>query len=83
MAANASGISGSQIFRTSDAPLYRHALTAVCALAGVAWIQVLALNLQSWYLQSTERKRRGVVAGETGVGSAVSALPSSEWEPEK
>ncbi|KAH8700933.1 putative allantoate permease [Talaromyces proteolyticus] len=56
MAANCAGISGSQIFRTSDAPLYRHALTAICVLAGVAWVQVLALNLQSWYSQ---RKKIG------------------------
>ncbi|PWY75015.1 vitamin H transporter [Aspergillus heteromorphus CBS 117.55] len=46
MAANLSGISGSQIFRTSDAPLYEHGLTAICALAGASWALALILNLQ-------------------------------------
>lgn len=56
MAANCAGISGSQVFRTSDAPLYRNALTAVCALAAVAWVQVLALCLQTWRSQVKEKK---------------------------
>jgi hypothetical protein len=37
MAANCAGISGSQIFRTSDAPKYVHGLTAICAIAGASW----------------------------------------------
>ncbi|CAI7604434.1 unnamed protein product [Penicillium pancosmium] len=37
MAANCAGISGSQIFRTADAPKYTHGLTAICALAGASW----------------------------------------------
>lgn len=76
MAANASGISGSQIFRTSDAPLYRHALTAVCALAGVAWVLVLALNLQSWYFQLKQRK------GLEEADASETTSPA-ESEPEK
>ncbi|PYH85101.1 hypothetical protein BO82DRAFT_399049 [Aspergillus uvarum CBS 121591] len=44
-AANLSGISGGQIFRTDDAPLYRHGLTALCALAGAAWVQEVGLNV--------------------------------------
>ncbi|RAH42392.1 uncharacterized protein BO95DRAFT_466863 [Aspergillus brunneoviolaceus CBS 621.78] len=41
MAANLSGISGGQIFRTGDAPLYRHGLTALSTLAGAAWVQAV------------------------------------------
>ncbi|OJJ54833.1 hypothetical protein ASPSYDRAFT_210570 [Aspergillus sydowii CBS 593.65] len=49
MAANCAGISGSQIFRTSDKPLYHHGLTAICALAAASWVLALALNLQSYF----------------------------------
>lgn len=56
MAANCAGISGSQVFRTSDAPRYRHALTAVCVLAAVAWVQTVALNLQTWRAQVKDKK---------------------------
>ncbi|RAK78142.1 uncharacterized protein BO72DRAFT_495296 [Aspergillus fijiensis CBS 313.89] len=41
MAANLSGFSGGQIFRTGDAPLYRHGLTALSTLAGAAWVQAV------------------------------------------
>ncbi|KAG6809331.1 hypothetical protein H0H92_000668 [Tricholoma furcatifolium] len=46
MGANCAGISGSQIFRASDAPKYLHGLTAITALAGVSWALALALCLQ-------------------------------------
>ncbi|RDW68703.1 uncharacterized protein DSM5745_08463 [Aspergillus mulundensis] len=49
MAANCAGISGSQIFRTEDKPLYLHGLTAICALAAASWVLALALNLQSYF----------------------------------
>ncbi|KAL4938462.1 hypothetical protein BDV06DRAFT_225994 [Aspergillus oleicola] len=60
MAANCAGISGSQIFRTEDKPLYLHGLTAICVLAGVSWALALALNLQSWFWQ---RKQKAAKAG--------------------
>ncbi|KAJ5777037.1 hypothetical protein N7520_000283 [Penicillium odoratum] len=46
MAANCAGISGSQIFRTSDAPKYLHGLTAICSLAGASWVLALVLCAQ-------------------------------------
>jgi hypothetical protein len=46
MAANCAGISGSQIFRTEDAPRYLNGLTAICVLAGVSWVQASGLSLQ-------------------------------------
>jgi hypothetical protein len=75
MAANCSGISGSQIFRTSDAPLYRHALTAVCALAAVAWVQVLALCLQTWRAQVKEKKEYTDKASEPQANFVGSSPP--------
>ncbi|CAL5869945.1 uncharacterized protein PFLUO_LOCUS4178 [Penicillium psychrofluorescens] len=60
MAANCAGISGSQIFRTSDAPKYLHGLTAICALAGVSWVLVLVLGWQ-YYIS---RKKASVVDSE-------------------
>ncbi|KAL4790557.1 major facilitator superfamily domain-containing protein [Aspergillus venezuelensis] len=57
MAANCAGISGSQIFRTEDKPLYLHGLTAICVLAAASWVLALALNLQSWFSQ---RRSKGV-----------------------
>lgn len=76
MSANCAGISGSQIFRTSDAPLYRRALTAVCVLAAVAWLQVFALCLQTWRAQVKERKRNTEKASELQQNVAVSTFPS-------
>ncbi|KAJ5924256.1 hypothetical protein N7466_008443 [Penicillium verhagenii] len=49
MAANCAGISGSQIFRTEDAPKYLKGLTAICVLAGVSWLQVAGLSLQTYF----------------------------------
>ncbi|KAJ6028790.1 hypothetical protein N7540_004366 [Penicillium herquei] len=49
MAANCAGISGSQIFRTADAPKYLKGLTAICALAGVAWAQGAFLSVQYYF----------------------------------
>ncbi|EED14632.1 allantoate permease, putative [Talaromyces stipitatus ATCC 10500] len=77
MAANCSGISGSQIFRTSDAPLYRHALTAICALAGAAWLQIVALCLQTWYSQVKKKKQYTEKTNEADVKIATST-PSPE-----
>ncbi|KAJ5640925.1 hypothetical protein N7528_000550 [Penicillium herquei] len=56
MAANCSGISGSQIFRTADAPKYLQGLTAICALAGVAWVQGGFLSVQ-YYIQRKKAAR--------------------------
>ncbi|KAJ6164970.1 hypothetical protein N7470_003642 [Penicillium chermesinum] len=49
MAANLAGISGSQIFRTADAPKYLRGLTAICALAGASWALAFILCLQYYY----------------------------------
>ncbi|GLA01257.1 hypothetical protein AnigIFM60653_011506 [Aspergillus niger] len=59
MSANLSGISGAQIFRSSDAPLYIHGLTAICALAAASWVQTLVLNLQ--YLFRRKKTQAGTV----------------------
>ncbi|EAW13603.1 putative MFS transporter [Aspergillus clavatus NRRL 1] len=56
MAANCAGISGSQIFRTSDAPRYRNALTAICALAAASWVQTVVLGLQYMFRRKKARK---------------------------
>ncbi|KAE8154518.1 major facilitator superfamily domain-containing protein [Aspergillus avenaceus] len=56
MAANCAGISGSQIFRTSDQPKYLHSLTAICALAGVSWVLACGLGLQ-YYVRNRSRTR--------------------------
>ncbi|KAB8258491.1 major facilitator superfamily domain-containing protein [Aspergillus pseudonomiae] len=61
MAANCAGISGSQIFRTSDKPRYLHGLTAICVLAGASWVLAAALGVQ-YYLK---RRKAG------GIGSGV------------
>lgn len=59
MSANLSGISGAQIFRSSDAPLYIHGLTAICALAAASWVQTVVLNLQ--YLFRRKKAQAGTV----------------------
>ncbi|KAJ5540360.1 hypothetical protein N7513_008692 [Penicillium frequentans] len=48
MGANCAGISGSQIFRTEDAPKYLKGLTAICVLAGVSWVQAAVLGVQTY-----------------------------------
>ncbi|KAL4925258.1 major facilitator superfamily domain-containing protein [Aspergillus undulatus] len=57
MAANCAGISGSQIFRTEDKPLYLHGLTAICALAAASWVLALALNLQSYFWHQKPKRK--------------------------
>jgi len=54
MAANCAGISGSQIFRTSDAPKYVHGLTAICALAGASWVLAAVLCVQYYFRRRKE-----------------------------
>lgn len=54
MAANLAGISGSQIFRTADAPKYLKGLTAINALAGASWVLAALLCLQYYH-----RRRKG------------------------
>ncbi|KAL4863348.1 hypothetical protein BDV12DRAFT_202192 [Aspergillus spectabilis] len=63
MAANCAGISGSQIFRTDDRPLYHTGLTAICILAGASWLLAFALNLQSYFLNQ-RRKSKEAPAGD-------------------
>ncbi|KAL4813141.1 major facilitator superfamily domain-containing protein [Aspergillus spinulosporus] len=57
MAANCAGISGSQIFRTEDKPLYLHGLTAICALAAASWVLALALNLQNYFMHRRRKAK--------------------------
>lgn len=59
MAANCAGISGSQVLRTADAPLYHHGLTAICALAGVSWVLAALLNIQYYFLGRKENTQSG------------------------
>ncbi|KAF4119412.1 Major Facilitator Superfamily [Geosmithia morbida] len=54
MAANCAGISGSQIFRASNAPHYLKSLTAICALMGGAWVLTAVLGLQ-YYMKQNKR----------------------------
>ncbi|KAJ5761773.1 uncharacterized protein N7511_005155 [Penicillium nucicola] len=61
MAANCAGISGSQIFRTSDAPKYLHGLTAICSLAGASWVVAAVLCAQYYY------RRRKAVAQDSST----------------
>ncbi|KAL2807943.1 major facilitator superfamily domain-containing protein [Aspergillus granulosus] len=58
MAANCAGISGSQIFRTEDRPLYHRGLTAICILAGASWVLALALNLQNFFLHRQRKSEK-------------------------
>ncbi|PYI29487.1 hypothetical protein BP00DRAFT_448307 [Aspergillus indologenus CBS 114.80] len=88
MAANLSGISGGQIFRT-NAPLSRHGVTALCALAGAAWVQAVGLNLnipwvynrhaQLKHLHETVLQDRHAAARRTpsikGRGSGTNSPP--------
>ncbi|OJJ87961.1 uncharacterized protein ASPGLDRAFT_64029 [Aspergillus glaucus CBS 516.65] len=60
MAANCAGISGSQIFRTSDKPRYIYGLTAICALAGAALVLAAVLNLYYFF------RKRGKLARKSG-----------------
>ncbi|KAL3457149.1 major facilitator superfamily domain-containing protein [Aspergillus heterothallicus] len=62
MAANCAGISGSQIFRTSDRPLYHHGLTAICILAGASWVLAFALNVQNFFLHRRRKSEKGAPA---------------------
>ncbi|KAJ5584754.1 uncharacterized protein N7459_004554 [Penicillium hispanicum] len=72
MAANLAGISGSQIFRTSDAPKYLHGLTAVCALAGASWALAAILCVQYY---TRRRKAGGVDKEERSVQANGAAAP--------
>jgi hypothetical protein len=65
MAANCAGISGSQIFRTNDRPLYHRGLTAICILAGASWLLAFALNLQNFFLHRRRKsEKEEPVAGD-------------------
>ena len=61
MAANLAGITGSQIFRTEDAPKYLSGLTAICALAGASWVLAVVLGAQ-YYIR---RRKAGTDGKET------------------
>lgn len=53
MGANASGIAGSQVFRTEDAPLYLHAFTACLALSAVNILEIIFQSV--WYFGSNRQ----------------------------
>ncbi|XHG08022.1 hypothetical protein AWENTII_011150 [Aspergillus wentii] len=59
MAANCAGISGSQVFRTSDKPRYLHGLTAICALAAASWVLCAILNSHYFLLRRKNQKQDG------------------------
>ncbi|KAL1968638.1 hypothetical protein VTN77DRAFT_1464 [Rasamsonia byssochlamydoides] len=56
MAANTSGIVGSQLFQASDAPLYRVGWTTIVALASVALFFSVFASVQYWVLNRRHRK---------------------------
>lgn len=66
MAANCSGISGSQIFRTEDAPKYLQGLTAICSLAGASWALAVILCAQ-YYIR--RRKASSVDQESTPISN--------------
>lgn len=62
MAANAAGISGSQIFRAGDAPRYLRGLTAITAVAAFCWVMTVVQNVQ-YYITRKKREREGLGLG--------------------
>ena len=60
MAANASGIIGSQLFQQKDSPRYPVGWTAIVALASVALVASAAANLQYYLLNRRGGGSRGL-----------------------
>lgn len=60
MSANCAGISGAQVFRSEDKPLYRHAFSALVAMAAFAWVFVVAQI--AWYYSSNKKLEK--ITGE-------------------
>ncbi|KAI1779043.1 MFS general substrate transporter [Hypoxylon cercidicola] len=84
MGANASGIAGSQIFRTNDAPLYMNAFTACLALSAVVVLEIIGQG--TWYFISNrkldEHGDGPVVTGktdETPDGHNVELVRKWRW----
>ena len=50
MSANTSGIIGSQLFQSQDAPFYPIGWSAIIALISVALLSGAATNAQYWFL---------------------------------
>ncbi|KKA18973.1 hypothetical protein T310_7059 [Rasamsonia emersonii CBS 393.64] len=63
MAANSSGIVGSQLFQASDAPLYRVGWTTIIALASVALFFSVFAVVQYWVLNRWGEGRSGEIDG--------------------
>ncbi|KAL1984909.1 hypothetical protein VTN96DRAFT_8568 [Rasamsonia emersonii] len=61
MAANSSGIVGSQLFQASDAPLYRVGWTTIIALASVALFFSVFAVVQYWVLNRWGEGRSGEI----------------------
>lgn len=84
MGANASGIAGSQVFRTQDAPLYLNAFLACLVLSAVVVVQVIGQG--AWYFASNQKlDKQGdgpVVTGktdETPDGHNVELVKKWRW----
>ncbi|KAK7519667.1 alternative sulfate transporter [Phyllosticta citriasiana] len=66
MAANASGIIGSQLFQSSDGPNYVKGWTAIVALTSVGLFFAIWTNVQYWWLNrkiEKEEREEGLVGG--------------------
>ncbi|KAK8194883.1 alternative sulfate transporter [Phyllosticta capitalensis] len=64
MAANASGIIGSQLFQSSDKPLYINGWTAIVALSSAGLFFTIWTNVQYWWLNrklEKEEREEGLV----------------------
>jgi hypothetical protein len=56
MAANLSGIIGSQVFQAQDAPLYKTGWTVILALVSVALLMSALANVQYWLLNRVQKR---------------------------
>lgn len=61
MAANCSGIIGSQLFRSDDAPVYKRGWSVIVALTSVALVFAAIANVQ--YRMANRRKKRNPERG--------------------
>jgi hypothetical protein len=57
MAANISGIIGSQLFQAEDAPLYRTGWTVGLALVSTAFFLAFVANMQYWLLNRFQKRQ--------------------------
>ncbi len=57
MSANCSGIIGSQLFQSADAPLYRTGWSVIVALTTLALVSAVFANVQYWWLNRRLRSK--------------------------